>query len=343
MEFLKKTGCLIGSSLLLAALPPLTAAAQDPVCPFLYETDGVPDSYIRLLEDTQDYEVQPGDSLWKIAEGLWNDGGRYPDLYADNRSQIRNPDLIYPGMILQAAGSAYLKKQGPPTAFSTPQYCFDSPPGSWPVGTTQSGEAWANLVLLGDGISDIACLVQDKEPATVQALLDWESCTLQIQNYVAEQYPDTVSGLSFERYRSVKQEDIYLYSYTYAIDMEPYGEEGELRIDVCVGIKLTQHLQAQFVGFGYGYDMHGAVRYVTASFEEKPDGYEDKSVSVNGSNMQITPVSEWSVHGLYNAFPWVDEYFTAILREFTGASDRDPEEKERLLQQLHAVEIGPLE
>ncbi len=343
MEFLKKTCCLVSSSLLLAALPPLTAAAQNPVCPFLYETDGNSDSYIRLLEDAQDYEVQPGDSLWKIAEELWNDGGRYPALYADNRSQIGNPDLIYPGMILQTAGSAYLEKQGPPTAFSTPQYCFDSPPGSWPVGTTESGEAWANLVLLGSGISDIACLVQDKEPATVQALQNWENCTLQIQDYAAEQYPDSVTNLAFERYRSTKNEDIYLYSYTFLIDMEPYQQEGELEIDVCVGMKLTEHLQAQFVGFGSRYDIHGAVRYVTASFEENPEGYADGFVSVNDSNMQITPVSEWDVHGLYNAFPWIDEYFSALLREVTGTPDSDISEKERLLHELHAVEIGPLE
>lgn len=43
--------------------------------------------------------VQPGHSLWRISEGHYGAGARYVVIYNANRSQIRNPDLIYPGQV----------------------------------------------------------------------------------------------------------------------------------------------------------------------------------------------------------------------------------------------------
>ncbi len=43
--------------------------------------------------------VQPGNSLWRIARRTYGDGLRYTVIYQANRSQIRNPDLIYPGQV----------------------------------------------------------------------------------------------------------------------------------------------------------------------------------------------------------------------------------------------------
>jgi len=43
--------------------------------------------------------VQPGHSLWRISEGHYGAGERYLVIYRANRSQIRNPDLIYPGQV----------------------------------------------------------------------------------------------------------------------------------------------------------------------------------------------------------------------------------------------------
>ncbi len=43
--------------------------------------------------------VQPGNSLWRIARRTYGHGTRYTEIYAANREQIRDPDLIYPGQV----------------------------------------------------------------------------------------------------------------------------------------------------------------------------------------------------------------------------------------------------
>lgn len=43
--------------------------------------------------------VQPGHTLWAISTERYGSGDLYVQIYRANRSQIRNPDLIYPGQI----------------------------------------------------------------------------------------------------------------------------------------------------------------------------------------------------------------------------------------------------
>lgn len=53
--------------------------------------------------------VQPGNNLWRIATKLYGDGFRYQIIYSANRTQIRDPDLIYPGQVFtlpKIAGAA---------------------------------------------------------------------------------------------------------------------------------------------------------------------------------------------------------------------------------------------
>jgi len=42
------------------------------------------------------YEVERGDSLWKIAERFYNQGGKWIRIFEANKEKIKNPDLIYP-------------------------------------------------------------------------------------------------------------------------------------------------------------------------------------------------------------------------------------------------------
>jgi nucleoid-associated protein YgaU len=40
--------------------------------------------------------VRRGDSLWSLAHQHLGSGGRYPEIFSANKSQIKNPNLIYP-------------------------------------------------------------------------------------------------------------------------------------------------------------------------------------------------------------------------------------------------------
>ncbi|MDY0882694.1 Ig-like domain-containing protein [Dongia soli] len=43
--------------------------------------------------------IQPGNSLWRLARQSYGSGLRYTVIYEANKTQIRNPDLIYPGQV----------------------------------------------------------------------------------------------------------------------------------------------------------------------------------------------------------------------------------------------------
>lgn len=76
-----------------------------------FETPFKPESLERLTAlDTLDPElranqrasvvtVQPGNTLWGIADDNYGTGFLYVRVFEENRDQIRDPDLIYPGQI----------------------------------------------------------------------------------------------------------------------------------------------------------------------------------------------------------------------------------------------------
>ena len=41
----------------------------------------------------------PGNSLWRIARQVYGKGIQYVEIFEENKSLIKDPDLIYPGQI----------------------------------------------------------------------------------------------------------------------------------------------------------------------------------------------------------------------------------------------------
>ena len=53
-----------------------------------------------VVSDLRTARVERGDSLWRISTSIYGEGIRYTQIYDANTSQIRDPDLIYPGQVL---------------------------------------------------------------------------------------------------------------------------------------------------------------------------------------------------------------------------------------------------
>ncbi len=47
------------------------------------------------------YEVQKGDTLWRIAQIYYKDGSRYTEIVEANKEIIKDADKIYPGQMIR--------------------------------------------------------------------------------------------------------------------------------------------------------------------------------------------------------------------------------------------------
>ncbi|HEY9899927.1 MAG TPA: N-acetylmuramoyl-L-alanine amidase [Pantanalinema sp.] len=52
------------------------------------------------------YTVKDGDTLYGIAKRLLGDGTRWPELYELNKDKIKDPNVIYPGMVLRLSAES---------------------------------------------------------------------------------------------------------------------------------------------------------------------------------------------------------------------------------------------
>lgn len=328
---IRKGSFILGAALLMSAIPYQKVLAAEPY-PFVYDDSSAKeDDYMALTEMFEDYTVLPGDSLWKIAEAQLGNADYYVELAKANQDILANPDLIYPGMQLNIVKTGYIRKAEKPRGGMkySGKYAMDTPYG-WTFGVTQSGDAFANFVVSGDE-GAIACLIQDKTKEVLADVLDWQECMRQISAYAKENYGKQVSDLCFEHYRMDGQADasgdLYLYSYVWHISPDDYPN---LTCRVCVGLKLTDHIQAEFLGYTLDdYDILSCVRYVTASFEELFDAENAEDFTVNDSNMSIAPETEWQLQGMYNSFAFIDEFYTARLNKALEAYTEKEESRYR--------------
>ncbi len=82
-----------------------------------------------------------------------------------------------------------------------------------------------------------------------------------------------------------------------------------------MGIRLTDHIQAQFLGVGMDTDMEPQVLIATGSFTEfaAPDAPYAET-----DNMAILPAYSWEIDGMFNPFPWVSQFYDEVSREAFG-------------------------
>ena len=64
-----------------------------------------PEDMAQLADQPNQVLIQPGDNLWTIARNFYGRGVLYTIIYENNREQIRDPNLIYPGQVFSAPPS----------------------------------------------------------------------------------------------------------------------------------------------------------------------------------------------------------------------------------------------
>lgn len=326
MKLLRKLWIAVTVSALGFYLLDAAAYAGESAYPLVFEGKGDEITYLTDMDHSEVYEVKAGDTLWEIAKEKMGSGSSYRELAEANSDLIADPNLILPGMMLQMpSGGVRLKGD---SGYKWEGYYRYAIPDGWTVGYLSVREAGANLNLSGYGMENIACLVQDRDSAMVRNTKDWEACCEQIRNYVEAQYPDAVTDLDFRHYQTEEGEDVYLYFYTYEMDLATYGLDGSYSVNVCMGIHLTEHMQAQFLGFSNDTEIQNQVLYVAGTFREL--GKPETSLAET-SNMVIGPVYSWELPGMFNPFPWVEQFYDELMREILDI----PEEqslKEKFLE-----------
>lgn len=80
-------------------------AAQPAVAGTTDETPEEISTVEQVSEETtptiNQYTVQHGDSLWKIAEKIYSDGYRWVDIWHANQAAIANPNILPNGVVLE--------------------------------------------------------------------------------------------------------------------------------------------------------------------------------------------------------------------------------------------------
>ena len=54
----------------------------------------------KIIKSGSSVIIRRGDSLWKVSRRKFGLGSKYTVIYSANRDQVKNPDLIYPGQVL---------------------------------------------------------------------------------------------------------------------------------------------------------------------------------------------------------------------------------------------------
>jgi hypothetical protein len=75
-----------------------TATGETTRLALAFDRIAPPDGYAAI-------DVQPGNNLWRIAQRSYGEGVRYTEIYQANRTQIHDPNLIYPGQVFAVPAS----------------------------------------------------------------------------------------------------------------------------------------------------------------------------------------------------------------------------------------------
>jgi LysM repeat protein len=104
------------------AAPAQTVKAPEKATPAVATTG------LDKTDQLQTYTVKKGDNLWNISGAKLGDPSRWPAIFALNKDQIKNPDLIYPQQVLKLPIAVEQPAPAQPTQPAAPVVETPAPP-----------------------------------------------------------------------------------------------------------------------------------------------------------------------------------------------------------------------
>ncbi len=301
------------------------------------------DDYIHLhmgpKQDTA-YEVQPGDTLWKIAENFYGDGMYYDKLICpeDLTGGFADSDLLYPGEKIQVPGLDYYllcanDEEGFDWAFcqdasgeKCPTRYFMAKPEDWYYGNMNFVANWGLDVLWpknkeagqAAAAGDIRILYYlDGNPEGDFLADEWESAKEKIAESAGIYCGQGIENLHFYRYGLDNGESLYGYSFRLYPDQCPY--ESKLREDETAQVflqagplncavfwRMREGLVAEFIGIepaAADMDVLARTRYLAARVV---DGPAIEKTDYTGE--EFYGREDWAYTKLHNPFAVALEY-----------------------------------
>lgn len=282
-----------------------------------------------ISDGTLVYEVEPGDSLWSIAQKFYGEGSYYPYLLTEAE---RESALLYPGDRVTVPDIVFYllhasDDEGMEYAYNDPD--DDEPlrfmfvkPRDWYIGSTACDDGFSALWPKYDennwpthdyeaGIdyagARIFCYFDANDAEDLFA--DWEAARQSIKDSAAAYGGNSVQNLHFYRYRLDNGKYLYGYSFQWNRKTETLN---------CVAFyRFGEGLRTEYLGiepFAGTSDLLERVRYLAARVDQ---GDELVFAEESYTGKEFGGRENWEFSSLHNPF-WIAENYD--LKEENGVS-----------------------
>lgn len=313
--------------------------AEEEEYPLLYPKEGndcfgnADYLYLEDMEAEKRYQVKKGDTLWKIAGDFYGEGKDWPVLMEANERQIRDENLIYPGMELAVPGVCFIRKQRYSRGGFSSSACSYDAPRNWVAGRPEWEICLEYSWYPEDGNYGVYTHVTQNRLFPEGTKDQWEDIKQKIIEVSEKKSTVLFSRPEFERYRREDGRELLFYHFD--------AMAGEQKIRFAVAYVPGETYLAEFVGIcpfssetDMACDITGITRYMAASYREEGGEKEWDSLKYR----PYLGAQDWPFEDLHNPFAIAASRFgTEAETGFEGTDGEvhfESEEWEELLRRM---------